>query len=86
MEQSLTEVGTSPPHNSVILHDPVAMKTTTTSGIWSNKDPKDTHILDLVGVAQKIANDSNNPSKNKIGGSTKVEPAYIRYLTPWMIK
>ena len=30
-----------------------------TSGIWPNKDPKGAHILALVGVAQKLAEDSN---------------------------
>ena len=33
-----------------------------TSGRWSNKDPKDDHIMDLVGVAQKLSDDSNKSS------------------------
>ena len=34
------------------------------SGTWSNKDPKGTQILDLVGVDQKIVDDSNKSSDN----------------------
>ena len=30
-----------------------------TSGRWSTKDPKDDHTLYLVGVAQKLADDSD---------------------------
>ena len=30
-----------------------------TSGRWSNKDPKDSQILDLLVVAQKLADYSN---------------------------
>ena len=30
-----------------------------TSGRWNNKDNKDSHILTLVGVAQKLADESN---------------------------
>ena len=33
-----------------------------TSGRWSNKDPKDYHILYLVGVDQKLADDSKKSS------------------------
>ena len=34
-----------------------------TSGRWSTKDPKDAQILDLVGVAQKFADKTNNSSE-----------------------
>ena len=33
------------------------------SGIWSNKDIKDDQILAIVGVAQKLPDDSNKPSE-----------------------
>ena len=57
-----------------------------TSGRWSNKDPNDANILALVGVDQKLANDFKKPSENTSKESTKGEPAYIRYLSPWMIE
>ena len=33
-----------------------------TSEIFSNEDPKDAHILNLVGVAYNLANESKKPS------------------------
>ena len=59
------------------------------SGSWSNKDPKDSHILYILGVAQKLANDSKKSSdKSNISNreSTKGDPAYIRYLPPWILE
>ena len=51
------------------------------SGIWSNKDSKDAHIIALVGVAQSIAYESKKSSdKYHIYNreSTKGDPSYIR--------
>ena len=59
-----------------------------TSGRWSNKDPKDAHILDLFVVYQKIADDSkksSDKSKTSRRESTNVEPYYTRDLQPWML-
>ena len=60
-----------------------------TSGRWFNKDPKDDKILALVGVAQKIVDDSKKSSEksNKPNmESTKVESSYTRDLRPWILK
>ena len=57
-----------------------------TSGRRSNKDPKDAHILALVVVDQMLADNSRKSSKKYHRESTKVEPDYIRDLSPWMIK
>ena len=49
-----------------------------TSGRWSNKDPKDTQILALVGVAQNLADDSkksSDKSNTSERDTTKVDPA-----------
>ena len=51
-----------------------------TSGRWFAKDPKYSQILVLVGVAQKLMDDSNKKSDKSNRGSNNVEPAYIRYL------
>ena len=60
-----------------------------TSGRWSNKYPKDYQILVLVGVAQNLSDDSKKSSdKSNTSNmkSTKVEPAYIRDLPPWILE
>ena len=52
-----------------------------TSGRWFNKDPKDSQILSLVGVAQKLSeNSKKTPDKSNTYNreSTKADPAYIR--------
>ena len=52
-----------------------------TSGIWSNKDPKDAHILSLVGVAQNLEYDSNKLSEKSNTSnreSDKEDTAYTR--------
>ena len=49
-----------------------------TSGRWPNKDPKDAQIPYLVGVSQKIADDSNKSyekSSTSNRESTKGDPA-----------
>ena len=54
-----------------------------TSGIWSNNTLKDAQILYLVGVAQKLEDDSNksyDKSNTSNMYSTKGEPAYIMDL------
>ena len=57
-----------------------------TSGSWSNKDPKDDHILDLVGVAQNIADNSKKESEKSNRNWTKREPDYIRDLPTWILE
>ena len=59
-----------------------------TSGRWYSKDPKDTQILDLVGVVQKLADDSKKSEKSNtsIRDTTKGKPAYIVDLPPWMME
>ena len=56
-----------------------------TSGIWCNKDYKDVHIIALVRLAQKLA-DNSKKSYEKYNtsnrDSTKGEPACIRHLPP----
>ena len=58
-----------------------------TSGKWSNKYPKDTQILALVGVAQKIVDNykkSSDTSNTSNMGLTKEDPAYVKDLPPWI--
>ena len=57
-----------------------------TSGIWYNKYPKDDKTLDIVVVTQKFSDDSKKLSEKSNKYSTKGEPAYIRYLPPWMME
>ena len=54
----------------------------------STKYPKDSQILALVGVAQKLADDSNKSSEksNTNRDTTKGEPAYIRDLPPLILE
>ena len=57
--------------------------------MWSNKDTKYDQILFLVGVDQNLADDSKKSSEKSNSSnrdSTKVEPAYIRYLPPWILE
>ena len=54
-----------------------------TSVRWSTKDYKDIQILAIIGVAQKLAYDSNKlseKSNNYNRKSTRGERAYTRYL------
>ena len=53
-----------------------------TSGMWFNKDPKDSHIMALVVVAQNLADESNKSSEKSNRDSTKGDPDYLRYLPP----
>ena len=53
---------------------------------WSNKYPKDAHILALVVLAQKLADDSEKSYDESKRDPTKVEPAYIRYLPLWILE
>ena len=67
--------------------DPKKYNKLLTSGRWSNKDPKDAHILALFVVAQNIADDSNKASdKSNTSNreSPKGELEYTRDLPPWM--
>ena len=51
------------------------------SGSWYNKDLTDDRIIALVGVAQKLADNSKKtPDKSNTYNreSTKADPAYIR--------
>ena len=57
-----------------------------TSGRWSTKDSKYDQILDLVGVAHNIADDSNNVSEKSNRDSTKGGPAYIKDIPPKMLE
>ena len=60
-----------------------------TSVRWYNKDTKDDHIPSLLGMDQKLADDSNKPSdKSNTSNweSTKRDPDYIRNLPPWMLE
>ena len=57
-----------------------------TSGRRSKKVPKDSQILALVVMPQKIANDYNTPSLKPSVESTKVETAYIRDIPPCMLE
>ena len=59
-----------------------------TSRRWYNKDPKYALIMSLVGVAQKLAYDSNKSSDKSNTfkrESTKGYTAYIRYPPPWIL-
>ena len=59
-----------------------------TSGRWSIKDPKDAQILALVGVSQKIVDDSNKSSDKSNASNrdtTKGYPEYTRDLPPCML-
>ena len=56
-----------------------------TLGRWYTKDTKDSQILSLVGVDQKLVDDSNkssDKSNTSNRDTTKVEPDYIRDLLP----
>ena len=53
---------------------------------WSNKYPKNAHIINLVEVDHKLPNDSKKPTENPRRESTKGDPAYIRYLPPSIIE
>ena len=57
-----------------------------TSGMWSNKYPKDSHIMALVGVSQKLADNPKKSSEKSNIYPTKGEPAYIRYLPPCILE
>ena len=57
-----------------------------TSGRWYNKNPKDAHILALVRVYQKLADDSKKSSEKYNKDPTKGEPSYIRDLPPWILE
>ena len=59
-----------------------------TSGRWSTKDPKDAQVLALVGVTQKIADDSTKSSdkSNNYRKTTEEDPVYIRDLPPWILE
>ena len=60
-----------------------------TSERWSNKDPKDSQILSLVGVYQKLSDESKKSSEKSNTSnreSTKGDPAYTMYLTLWILE
>ena len=50
-----------------------------TSGRRSNKDPKYDQILDIFGVDQKRADESNKSQEKPTRESTKGDPSYTRY-------
>ena len=56
-----------------------------TSGRWSTEDPKYEQILDLVGLAHKLMNESKKTYNMSNKESTKGEPAYIRDLLSWIM-
>ena len=56
-----------------------------TSCRWYNKDPKDYQILVIVGVSQKLLDNSNKLSEKNTRETTKGNPDYIRYLPPWIL-
>ena len=56
------------------------------SGRWSIKYPKDAHILVLFGVSQNLADESKKSSDESNRDTTKLYPACIRYLPPWMLE
>ena len=59
------------------------------SGRWSAKDPKDSHILTLLLVAQNLTDDSKKSSaesNNSNRETTKGKTAYIKDLQPWIIQ
>ena len=58
------------------------------SGRCSTKDPKDSHILALVVLAQNISDDfnkSSDKSNTSNRETTNGVPAYIRDLPPWIL-
>ena len=55
------------------------------SGRCYTKDNKDYNIMDIVGMAQNIADESKKESEKPNKYSPKGEPDYIRDLPPWMI-
>ena len=58
-------------------------------GSWSNNYPKDANILSVVGVAQKLADNSKKSSERSNTSnseSTKGEPTYIRELPTWILE
>ena len=57
-----------------------------TSERWSSKYPKDAHILVLFGVSQNLADESKKSSDESNRDTTKLYPACIRYLPPWMLE
>ena len=57
-----------------------------TAGRYSIKDTNDVQILNLVGVAQNLADDSKNSSEKSNRGSTKGEPDYTRDLPTCMLE
>ena len=60
-----------------------------TLGRWYTKDLKDAQILALVGVYQKLADDSkksSDKSNTSNRETTKGYPAYIRDLPPWVLE
>ena len=60
-----------------------------TSGRRYNKETKDSHILDLVGVTQKLSDDSKKSSEKfntSNRESNKVDPDYIRDLPTWTLE
>ena len=70
-------------------HGPENYNNLLNSGKWSKKNIKDTQILALVGVSQKIEYDCKKSFEKYSTSnmeSTKGEPAYIRDLPPWMLE
>ena len=57
-----------------------------TSGRWSNKDTKDAHILALVGLVHKLADNSKKSLEKYNREPTKGEPLYIRERSPWILE
>ena len=55
-----------------------------TSGRCYTKYTKDSHILNLVGVDQKIAYNSNKSSEKSNRDPTKGDTSYTRDLPPWV--
>ena len=55
-------------------------------GRFSTKDHKDYHILYIVGVAQKVADESNKPYDKSNTYPTNRYPADIRDLPPWILE
>ena len=60
-----------------------------TSGRWSTKDPKYDQILALLGVYQKLVDESKKSSEisnTSNRDTTKGYTAYIRDLPPWILE